>query len=90
MWLLHPYNILQVPIIAPVRQKQIEVEERKRPQTTYSTEFLTGLMANPELIRNVVIAGHLHHGKTLVQLIEMIITFLCRTTLIKLEKTRFR
>jgi hypothetical protein len=57
---------LQVPIIAPVKQKKLEVLERA-PLPTYCTnEFLAGLMTNPELVRNVAIAGHLHHGKTLV------------------------
>lgn len=28
----------------------------------YTTEFLTGLMSHPELIRQVAVVGHLHHG----------------------------
>ncbi len=30
------------------------------------TEFLATLMTNPELVRNVAVVGHLHHGKTSV------------------------
>ena len=56
----------QVPIVAPVRQKKIEVEERQALTTAYPPESLAMLMTNPELIRNVAIVGHLHHGKTLV------------------------
>ena len=59
----HP---VQVPIIAPIKHKKVEVLEREAPRTRYSNEFLTGLMGNPDLIRNVAIVGHLHHGKTLV------------------------
>lgn len=56
----------QVPIIAPVKQKKFEVEEREALPTRYSAEFLASLLATPELIRNVAVVGHLHHGKTLV------------------------
>lgn len=37
-------------------------------KTNYNNAFLSGLMENPELVRNVAIVGHLHHGKTLVSL----------------------
>lgn len=33
------------------------------PTQRYSNEFLTTLMSNPELVRNVVLVGHLHQGK---------------------------
>ena len=56
-----------MPIIAPVRQRKLEVLERAPLPTHYSNEFLAGLMTNPELVRNVAIVGHLHHGKTLVR-----------------------
>ena len=55
-----------MPIIAPVKQKKFEVEEREALPTRYSAEFLASLLATPELIRNVAVVGHLHHGKTLV------------------------
>ncbi|KAK9906659.1 hypothetical protein WJX75_005709 [Coccomyxa subellipsoidea] len=57
---------LEVPIIAPIKQKKLEVLERAPLPTHYSNEFLAGLMTNPELVRNVAIVGHLHHGKTMV------------------------
>ena len=45
---------------------QVEVEG-KMLRTLYGTESLTMLMSTPGLIRNVALAGHLHHGKTLVR-----------------------
>jgi len=55
---------LTEPIIAPIKIKKFEILEQNLPPTTYSKEFLVDLMAYPELIRCVAIAGHLHHGKT--------------------------
>ena len=52
------------PIIAPVKSRLFSTLEAEAPVTTYSTSFLTALMASPHLIRNVTIAGHLHHGKS--------------------------
>jgi len=52
------------PIIAPVRQKVFSVLEKEIPRTTYSPSYLAALMERPELIRNVAVVGHLHHGKT--------------------------
>lgn len=36
-----------------------------------SLSFMLGLAANPEMVRNVVIVGHLHHGKT--SLVDMLV-----------------
>ena len=58
----------QVPIIAPIKQKKAEMLEQQPLRTNYSNEFLGGLMNNPELIRNIAVVGHLHHGKTLVSI----------------------
>lgn len=57
----------QVPIIAQVKTRKLEVLEREPLATHYSNEFLAGLMTNPELVRNVAVVGHLHHGKTIVR-----------------------
>lgn len=59
-------SCMQVPIIAPIRPKKAEMLEQQPLKTNYSNEFLAGLMENPELVRNVAVVGHLHHGKTLV------------------------
>ena len=55
-----------MPILAPIRAKRLEVEGDAL-RSRYSTEFLTSLLGTPELIRNVAVVGHLHHGKTLVR-----------------------
>lgn len=55
---------LSVPIIAPVSQKKFQVQEADLPPVYYSREFMTDLLSFPEGIRNIAIAGHLHHGKT--------------------------
>ena len=60
------FGLLQVPIIAPIKAKKAELLEQQPLKTNYNNEFLSGMMTNPELIRNVAVVGHLHHGKTLV------------------------
>ena len=55
---------LSQPIIEPVVQKKFSVEETDLPPVYYSREFMTDLMNFPEKIRNIALAGHLHHGKT--------------------------
>ncbi|PSR80382.1 P-loop containing nucleoside triphosphate hydrolase protein [Coniella lustricola] len=55
---------LTEPIIAPVEQKRFTVEEADLPHVFFDRSFMTDLMNFPDQIRNVAIAGHLHHGKT--------------------------
>jgi U5 small nuclear ribonucleoprotein component len=55
---------LTQPIIAPVEQKKFNIEEADLPPVFFEREFMTDLMNFPEQIRNVALAGHLHHGKT--------------------------
>lgn len=55
---------LTEPIIAPVKKKKFSMAEQDLPDTVYNMEFLADLMDTPELIRNVTLCGHLHHGKT--------------------------
>ncbi|KAK5240608.1 hypothetical protein LTR40_013720, partial [Exophiala xenobiotica] len=55
---------LTQPIIAPVTQKKFQVQEADLPPVYYSREFMTDLLNFPEGIRNIAVAGHLHHGKT--------------------------
>lgn len=52
------------PIIEPIKSKNFDMVEKEIPETTFSFEFLASMMNKPELIRNVGIVGHLHHGKT--------------------------
>lgn len=52
------------PIIEPIKSKDFDLVEKDVPETNYSLEYLKSLMKNQELIRNVALVGHLHHGKT--------------------------
>lgn len=54
------------PIIKPIKVKSFSVSEKNIPVLNYSTEFMTSLMKTPNLIRNISILGHFHHGKTLL------------------------
>ncbi|GAB2277894.1 hypothetical protein Dimus_012596 [Dionaea muscipula] len=55
---------LEQPIIKPVKNLKFELGV-KDSSTYVSTQFLLGLMSNPNLVRNVALVGNLHHGKTL-------------------------
>lgn len=55
---------LSEPIIAPIEVKKFSIEEADLPETHFSREFMMDLMNFPDQIRNIVLAGHLHHGKT--------------------------
>lgn len=55
---------LTEPIVKPVSKKKFQAAERFLPETVYKKEYLADLMDCPHIMRNVAIAGHLHHGKT--------------------------
>lgn len=55
---------LEVPIIAPIISKKFESQTKTPLSTSWTNEFMAVLMSNPELVRNVAVVGHLHHGKT--------------------------
>ncbi|EYC15160.1 hypothetical protein Y032_0038g3661 [Ancylostoma ceylanicum] len=55
---------LTEPIIKPVTQRKFQSVEHNLPETVYNKEYLADLMDCPHIMRNVAIAGHLHHGKT--------------------------
>lgn len=55
---------LTEPIIAPVKKNKFQHLEQDLPVTTYDTEFMADLMDNPNLVRNIALVGHLHHGKS--------------------------
>ncbi|KAK0165671.1 hypothetical protein PV328_004172 [Microctonus aethiopoides] len=50
-------------IIAPNRKAKFQIKQQELPETTYSIEFLADMMDASQLIRNIVLFGHLHHGK---------------------------
>lgn len=60
---------METPIIAKAQPKIFDLVESLQPN--YSLEFANSVMQHPKSIRNVCIAGHLHHGKTL--LMDMLI-----------------
>jgi U5 small nuclear ribonucleoprotein component len=55
---------LSEPIVKPIVNKKFHSVEKDLPPTVYSKDYLVSLTEYPELIRNVTVAGHLHHGKT--------------------------
>ncbi|KAK2625721.1 hypothetical protein QTJ16_005033 [Diplocarpon rosae] len=55
---------LTQPIIAPIEQRKFTIQEADLPSVFFERTFMTDLMNFPEQIRNVALAGHLHHGKT--------------------------
>ena len=57
---------IKEPIIKPIKVKSFSVTEKNIPSLQYTTEFMTSLMKTPNLIRNVALLGHFHHGKTLL------------------------
>jgi U5 small nuclear ribonucleoprotein component len=54
---------LTQPIIAPVKKTRFSILEQGIPETTYNLEFLADLMDTPELVRDIALCGHLHHGQ---------------------------
>ncbi|KAI1185438.1 P-loop containing nucleoside triphosphate hydrolase protein [Nemania serpens] len=55
---------LSQPIIAPVEVRKFSIEEAELPPVYFDRNFMTDLMNFPDQIRNIALAGHLHHGKT--------------------------
>ena len=51
-------------IVAAIKPKNFDIVEKKMPTHVYSQEFLVSMMRHPNLVRNVAVIGHLHHGKT--------------------------
>ncbi|KAF9056032.1 P-loop containing nucleoside triphosphate hydrolase protein [Panaeolus papilionaceus] len=55
---------LSEPIVAPIKVRKWVVEEKDMPETRFDKAFLLNMTAFPDMIRNVAVVGHLHHGKT--------------------------
>ncbi|VDB91599.1 unnamed protein product [Peniophora sp. CBMAI 1063] len=55
---------LTEPIIAPVKVRKWNIEEKDMPETRFDKGFMLNMLAFPEMTRNVAVVGHLHHGKT--------------------------
>ncbi|GAA5805185.1 U5 small nuclear ribonucleoprotein component [Helicostylum pulchrum] len=63
---------LSEPIVAPIQVRKFNVFEKDLPETHYSKEFMVDLLNHPDLVRNIAIVGHLHHGKT--SFVDMLIS----------------
>ncbi|KAI8986479.1 P-loop containing nucleoside triphosphate hydrolase protein [Pilobolus umbonatus] len=63
---------LSEPIIAPIKVRKFNVTEKDLPETTFSKEYMVDMMNHPDLVRNIAIVGHLHHGKT--SFVDMLIS----------------
>lgn len=62
---------LTQPIVEPVKVRKFAIEEQGLPETRFDREFMMNLMNFPDMVRNVVVAGHLHAGKT--KLLDMLV-----------------
>ena len=60
---------IETPILAKEEDKKFDLQENL--STYYDTKYMKDLLQNPALVRNVCVAGHLSHGKTL--LLDMLI-----------------
>lgn len=52
------------PIVEPVKMRKFAIEETGLPETRFDRSFMMNLMNFPDMVRNVAVVGHLHHGKT--------------------------
>ncbi|WRT67687.1 uncharacterized protein IL334_004659 [Kwoniella shivajii] len=62
---------LSEPIVAPIKVKAFTLQEKGLPETRFDRNFMIDLMNYPDMIRNVMVAGHIHHGKT--SLLDMLV-----------------
>ncbi|KAK1925362.1 P-loop containing nucleoside triphosphate hydrolase protein [Papiliotrema laurentii] len=64
-------QLLSEPIVAPIKVRNFTVQEKGLPTTRFDRNFMIDMMAYPSMIRNVMVAGHIHHGKT--SLLDMLV-----------------
>ncbi|KAJ7658408.1 Calreticulin family-domain-containing protein [Mycena rosella] len=62
---------LTQPIVEPIKVRKWNIEEKDMPETRFDKGFLLNMTAFPDMIRNVAVVGHLHHGKT--ALLDMLV-----------------
>lgn len=55
---------LSQPIVEPVKIRRFAIEEKGLPETRFDRSFMMNLTNFPQMVRNVAVVGHLHHGKT--------------------------
>ncbi|TIA79617.1 hypothetical protein E3P96_03679 [Wallemia ichthyophaga] len=57
-------QLISEPIVQPIKERKFQIVEKDLPETRFDRNFMVDLMYYPEIVRNVVVIGHLHHGKT--------------------------
>lgn len=62
---------LTQPIVEPVKIRRFAIQEEGLPETRFDREFMVNLMSFPDMVRNVAVVGHLHHGKS--SLMDMLV-----------------
>jgi U5 small nuclear ribonucleoprotein component len=77
---------LTEPIVAPIKNRRFTVQEKNLPTTRFDRKsvvslyiprpglinsFMIDMMDHPSMMRNVMVAGHIHHGKT--SLLDMLV-----------------
>ena len=55
---------LSEAIIKPMKVKKFTLVEQVLPETTFDMGYMTQMLDEPELVRNVALVGALHVGKT--------------------------
>ncbi|SGY25731.1 BQ5605_C018g08661 [Microbotryum silenes-dioicae] len=63
---------LSKPIIEPIKIRNFRAGTTEGPERRWDDDFMLMLASNADMIRNVAVVGHLHHGKT--SLIDMLVT----------------
>jgi U5 small nuclear ribonucleoprotein component len=53
------------PMVKQIKPKEFDLVEKKMPKMFTSKTFMANLSKNPQLIRNIALVGHLHHGKSM-------------------------
>jgi U5 small nuclear ribonucleoprotein component len=64
-------QLLTEPIVQPVKVRNFTVQEKDLPVTRFDRNFMVDMLQHPDMSRNVMVAGHIHHGKT--SLLDMLV-----------------
>lgn len=62
---------LTQPIVEPEKVRSFAIEEQGLPEVRFDRAFMMNMLNFPEMVRNVAVVGHLHHGKT--SLVDMLV-----------------
>ncbi|BEI86863.1 hypothetical protein CcaverHIS002_0702090 [Cutaneotrichosporon cavernicola] len=64
-------QLLTEPIVQPIKVRNFTVQEKDLPVTRFDRNFMVDMLQHPDMSRNVMVAGHIHHGKT--SLLDMLV-----------------